>query len=538
MRTGSKLITAAAGILVAAAVAFPFFIGAFVQHSYAQVIAFYNSQDNLNIKITSYKRRWHGAHATLLVQTYHLQKPVSFTVEQTIKYGPIIPPHMRHAPWIFGWAAIHSEVSVLPETLKALVPDNLKVSMVQVDDVVTFSGRYQTHFHAGGFKLLMGGDDQIYFGELSGNLNLRPSAHVMKGDVGFASVDFGINTLNITMPKVSVMFKEHQADSGLWVGNSVASAAAITIQDAGGKTLYLTNVKTSGAADEQDKMLSGKKLLSIANLKMDEVEVGPLDLEMSAHDLNSAAVMTLINAYKASLLSADKQHFSQQFLAALPSIFGLTSTLRVDRLKLNTMDGNLAVNAQIAWPRTYVSPPQGLIEIFQNSNANVNMQIAVKLAQELLGLAADLNYIAHRIIYPQQSFFEMQKDRGTLEKQNSFLIAVLIQNNQIKKEVGLQLLDLAKAHASLDDYSTVLKQFQGTHVLSESVVKMLRAQYEKITIADLSPDERMQYLENKFAVEFEQWLKLGYVTQDKDNYNIAFDYQKGAVKVNGKALMP
>lgn len=534
-RSGRFLITSVVVFLLLAFF-MPFIMGMWAKHNYYKLIAFYNSQGDFHIQILEYQSNWYNARATLYVEALHTPLPVTFTTEQYIKYGPFIFTSEKNHPLRIELATIHSEIHFSPESLKNIQPSNPNEPVIRMDDDLSFSGEYHMHYKSAGFKMAVDDGKQLFLGEFSGDLSLWIYSHQMKGHISIASVSYNSPELLIAAPQVQLNFEEMQAKSGLWIGNSQATADSVTIQDSIGKTIILTDFLTVGDVNETDGKLNGTKRIAVNKLKLDEVEIGPVDLRLSIHDLNANAVAQLFSTYKKMFYSNERIQFAQQLFVLLPSLFADNASMKLDSLKVYTPDGDVLVNGEVEWPKSKPPAPQSIKEILYVAKAKGYMRISVVLAQELLGLAADLNYIGHRMANPEQAFLESQRNVTTLEKQNALLIAVLIQDNQLPKDLGMQLLSQIRGKVSYEDFLVGLNQLKAQNKITPSVMTMLDSQYQKIKIAGMSPDERIQYLEDQFADQFNGWVKNGYITQQDKDYVVNITYEGGAIKMNGKDI--
>jgi len=524
------------GVVIIAAVAgFPFLMGAWVQHDYQKLIAFYNSQGNVHIDIVKYERSWYSASAELYVQLLHFPQAVTFTVIQHIQYGPVLPVTVAKGIFPLKLAAIQSDFQPTDATAKILIAENKNAPVLSTRDYITFTGRYLLHFQSDGFKLLSQvNKSQLQVGAIEGDLSLRPGVARVKGKGKFSDLTFANDQITITIPFLELKFDEHQTKSKLWIGKSSAEAKSITLEDVNGKTILLSKVQTIGQADESNGKINAKKNIKIDRIQLATIGIGPVSLKVSIENVKASPIADLFAAYKDMFYSKEKMIFGKKFVGVLPMLLTPQTTIKLEDLKIDTMDGGLTMTGQVQWPVVDAGSMQSLIDIFHAADAKVSMRISMSLANELLGLAADLSFIGKRLFSPQQSYFDMIDDVDLLKQQNLLMIGMLAQTNQIQKNIGAKLIGLQNTNVSSTDYATSLEEMQNSHAISRIAGKVLKTQYLKIQMAQMPPEQRMIFVEDQFADQFNRWIKDGYVREDEADYIISVAYKNGLITMNGK----
>jgi uncharacterized protein YdgA (DUF945 family) len=533
-----KLFITIIASVVLLAVAFPVVMGVWVKHDYVKLITFYNSQGNVHIDIVKYRRFLYSARTQLYVQILHFPQAVTFTVDQRIHYGPFLPGAAIKKIFPLKLAAIHSEFSPAASTAKSFSPAASNAPILTTDDYLTFSGKYSLHFASSGFKWVNTTDEAMtnfQTGPLSGELTLRPGVARFKGKAEAADIIYSTDEITITVPTLAMQFDQHQSStSKLWIGKSELQARSVTLVDVNGKTILLSNIHTNGQDQENNGKLNAIKKLQIELIRVSDIGVGPLQLQISIQNLKAAPVADLFAAYRDMFYSKEKMIFTKRLLNVLPSLITPETTITIDNLKLQTMDGNVSVTGAAAWPPSTVGTMQNLGDIFHQADAKASMRIAIPLANELLGLAADISFITRRLFHPQQVYFDMLDDLDLLKSQNLLMIGVLTQTKQMEKTAAPKLIAMQNTNVSTDDYLNSLEEFVATHEISVFAQKILKTQYMKIQMAQMPPDRKMAFLESQFADQFDGWLKQGFVTTSDKDYEINWAYQNGVVKMNGK----
>jgi uncharacterized protein YdgA (DUF945 family) len=536
MRQATKLLAVIASAVIIIMVLLPGLMSMWVKHSYLRLVDFYNTQGNFKIQVKSYHKHWFCADAVLAVQKLDLPQVIDLTVLQHITNGPLI--FTRKGFPLFKLAAVKSKFQLSSATAKLVQPYSSAKPMLELDDTISFSGKYRTYFHSDGFKIIFATGEELQAGEITGNMTLTPYANHVKGKIKVEDVDFTNPQINITSPECKTAFDQHKTPSGLWIGKNDSEIKSVTFEDVDGKTILLSGIRTQGKTTEASGKLTGTRHLVIDNFQFNEITIGPLDLQVSVNDLNAQKVAELFSVYKKIYYSAEKMPIAKQLFTIFPTLVTTASRVKLDNLKLTTLDGEVTMNGDAQWPYAKLNPPVGqtTTEFLHEADAQGFMRISTSLAKQLLSLAADLKLVAHRMTNPHLAFIEAPKSVDTVLKQNSLMFALLVQNEQLSQATANHLEDLQLKNTLLEDYSAELDKLYADKQISQTAKKMLRSQYENIQIANLPPDEKLQYMETQFEDQFYDWIKEGYIKEEGSDYIVSVIYKQGKMVFNGKAL--
>ncbi len=536
-RAGSsaKKIAVSIALAIVVLAAIPGLMGIWVKHSYFQLIAFYNAQNNFKIAIQKYHQHWYCADAVIHVSKLDLPQVLNFNVKQHIQYGPIIFSSGERP--LFKVARVKSQFQLASETAK--IVKNATATdkpMFELDDNISYFGNYYSYFHSNGFKILFPTGEELQLGSADGKVIINPTFNHIKGSYAAKDITFTTPQISVTAPALTMKFDKHKTDNNLWIGASSGTLKSISFTDVNGKTIAFFGVSTDGSVVQTEGKLTGKRKLDVTSFMLNEISLGPLSIEISAKDLNAAKAADIDFVYQKLYFSAEKLLVAKELLVLFPNLITSASTVTLDSLKLVTIDGNVAINGTAQWPQAKPTTFQTPVEFLKDANAQGYMRISTSLAKQLLTLAADLRIVAHRMSNPHLAFIEAPKSLDTVLKQNSIMMAVLVQSNDISPAGATKLLQYQKDNVPMEDYDDELKDLAAAHHLSKTAQTMLRKQYENYQLANLSPEEKIEYMETRFSDEFYEWVKEGYVKEDGDDYVVSVTYQQGKMVFNGKPI--
>jgi uncharacterized protein YdgA (DUF945 family) len=474
------------------------------------------------------------ADALLTVSKVNLPQVFNFNVKQHIQYGPVIFSG-KESP-IFKIARIHSEFQLATTSTKIVKTAHIDKPMFELDDNISYTGKYHSYFHSNGFKVIFPTGEELQLGEAAGEALINPFSYHVKGTFKAEDVTFTNSQISITAPAMTMNFDKYLTTNNLWIGDSGGTLKSIVFEDMNGKTISFFGISTDGKTAETNGKLTGKRRLNVSSFRFNEISLGPFSLEISVNDLNAAKAAEIYSVYQKLYYSSEKMPIAKQLLVLIPNLITPNSTVTLDSLKLVTIDGNVNINAKAQWPQANPTAFQTPEEFLKDAHAQGYMRISTSLAKQLLTLAADLRMVAHRMVSPHLAFVESPKSLDTVLKQNSIMMALLQQSNDISKDGAAKLTEYQKDNASMEDYIDELNDLHAAHELSTTAQNMLRKQYESYQLANLTPEEKLEYMENRFSDEFYDWVKQGYVKEDGDDYVISVTYQQGKMVFNGKPI--
>lgn len=521
----------------------PCVMGLWVQHSYGNLIAFYNSQGNFHIEVKKYQRGWFSSDTTLVIEApesvlYSLPRIVQekntgtttgfhFSLNQHIQHGPFIYPK-------FEVAAIHSSVN-LPEGVAAIIkPLNNKEPILQWDNDFAFDGSYHITFWSNGFENANSTDEnKIKLNKFTGNLWIWLNPGRIQGDIKADAISMANQDLSLSVPGATLSFDRQRAANDLWTGSSKLSFPEVTVHDVNESNFSVTGFSMQSSTEDVSGVFGGMRNIDIDKIQINSENAGPLHFQISAKGLNTKAVEQLLAAYRQVSAENYQKQAVQQLVFLLPPIIASGSSIDVDHFQIKTAAGDLLLNAKIVWPEVNTTSPLTANDVIRAAYASGELRVTTTLADQLLHVVADMYNVEHVVPNTPHELVDEQKDIIRAKQQNELMLAMLTQENKLPKDAGKKLLILQNKDAAPADYFTELNLLLSENKISASVMHALHAQYDRVVLAGMPMDKRQEYKERQLETEFQRWIQQGYIAKDKNDYVISVTYQKGVVKANG-----
>jgi uncharacterized protein YdgA (DUF945 family) len=500
----------------------PFGLGIWIKHSYLQLIAFENGLNQLHIELLHYHRGWLSSDVDISVEPVfpglnRTAQQERVILHQHIQHGPILYQPNKSQLFTVNLAAIQNRLE-LANADKSM--NSSLASIVESDDSLNFLGEYKTKFRLTGFKSI---SSKLEVGEMKGNALFWPMQKRVEGDINIANFMLNNTGFLIAANKLYLLFNQYQSADGLWLGNHSLTCADVTFSGASNKSISLLGISMQGYAEEVANQLNGMRQITIDKIQADGLGVGPVILEVGVQGLNPAGFMLLLNKFH-DLLSQGfpLAELQQQFIIFLPKIIQPGSRLKVSRLQVTTPNGSLLLQGEIEWPQQAVLP-KNIKEIMQASSAQCSLRISMPLASMLLRIGANLFSPA---IIPST----MPKEATRVQKENALLVLLLVQQKQLSKTTATKLIALQKQGISEEKYVAAIKSMTAANEISAETEKLLSSHYVNFHNQDA--------IKTSTATQFSQWLKAGYLIQDKNDYILSLIYDHGVLKINGHSLSP
>jgi len=531
----------------------PLLVGVGIKRSYTNLLAFYNFQGNFHIQINSYTRGWFSSDVVLTIEAAQplvrdlseilgeqnslTTQPVRFIVNQHIQHGPIVfNAHVRRY-FSAELAELSSTIYATPDTAKFIQPINANDPLARTYDHVTFMGEYRTKFRSAGIQILSGDKNQVKMNKLEGRIWVRPKQRRVKGNMTTDDVLVTNPAFSLAFSNTIASFNRQQTESGIWIGSSSVILPEIDAQDTNGKKLTITDLNMQSSAEEMAGLVNGTRQIGMQKVQLDHQEIGPFSLKVSAHGLNAKALARLVAIYKQMLKSDNKVDFVDQFRSLFPALLSKVTTIKMDHLRVMTPKGGLLVAGKADWSAADAAAlPLTLDEAVRTTNAQALLRISIPLTNALLHVAVGLSEVRHAASNAQHTALDKQKDITVAKRQNALLIAMLVQENQLSKEVGTKLLALQAGKIAPDVYFAKLQKLSSDNQISADVMETLHDQYIQIQLAAMPVEQRREFLEKQYQEKIAYWLRSGYISQEKNDYLVTMTYQQGVVKVNGHEM--
>lgn len=532
----------------------PWFTGMWFQRTYQNVITFYNLQGGFNIDLMKYHRGWWASDATLQIEVIDpdvlryfselgINNPkLTVTFYQHIQHGPVILD--SSASSTFGLAFIRNAVN-LSKDLRLLVQsvNADQPLVVNVNDFVTFFGEYYKSFTVSPFKLMdINKKTMIQFNQGSqGSLWIFPNNRRMNGNIALQSVLIMNGKNVITIPTLSLQFKQYRTPSGLWLGQSGVMASDVTWLGENDLSVHLSDINFHGTLDEKAGEIYGRRYLDIKQIEVAGRSIGPVHLQMSASGLSVKGVLNLIAAYQKIMRRGElyESQLSQNMSSLVPTLFSTNTEVTIDGLNVDSPDGNLQLSAKMNWPFNE-SSADGVYGLYQDANAQAQLRVSKELLNKIINDISQLSYFRSITSERRDELIDLQNNLQSAGQRNFLFISQLVRDGVISEDQALELLAIQKNDASLEEYFSTLKKMYLDRQISRQLTYMLFWQYadvkQHVAMLDQAFDVDQKIVKQQMHDQITQWIKEGYITQDKNDYVISVHKDNVSVKVNGKEL--
>jgi uncharacterized protein YdgA (DUF945 family) len=547
-----KLLWNIAGALVASIIVMPVIIGFLIKHHYDELIAFYNSQGNLHVTLTSYERHWFSATAKLSVRVNHpllekilplinatdikLPETLDFTIYQHIQYGPILYRQMDKS-LALELAYMYSAINLTPELSKVIQQVNIFEPAILMIDNLSFSGKFERNIRSSGMRMVFpDAQRKLEFYGLNAYVTIWPQAKRIKADVVTNDILMANGNLAFTIPDAEFVCDQRLSANDLWVGNSSLSLPKFFLQKPDKSSIWFMGFTSIGSLSEADGLLSGSTQFDVDKIQADNQIIGPITLHASVHNLNAKAMGELAATYKESLATKQSLLTTTDLISILPSLLNDQSSFTVDNFQARTPQGDLLFKSEMKWPDLEESAAPTLVDTLHHTAVLGSLRVASPLMNNLMHVAAEFSSIQLPAASTPEPQADKQKRILEAQHQNELLIGMLIQNQQLPEVTGEKLLVLAKKNISLEEYANTLNAMAVGKEISAAVMQMLRLQYTSIQFINMPAEQRRIHTEKAMQTQLTEWIQNGYVLHEQNDYLVSVELQNGIIRINGKNL--
>lgn len=532
----------------------PWFTGIWFERTYRSLIAFYNAKTDVNIEILQYHRGWWKSKAVLYIHFLHpeirqyfkdlgVQNPgLDITLDQSIEHGPVII--QPESPSRFGLAYIHSLVFLSKDIQKIMqAADENQPIIITNNDLVTFAGNYYKHFAISPFQLMYVKNDLLlkFIQGIRGDLWISPRKNHFQGKVNLQSVIAMSGNNILTSPDFVIQFDQYQSKSGLWLGDSSVITSQINWDNNSQTLLQLFGMNFHGNIGESVGELYGLKVLELDQLNLAGRSLGPIHLKISASGLSVKGLLNVMDAYQKITNRGElyESQLKQKILSLLPAIFSKKSELKIDELEVISPEGNLQLTGKMNWPFNGASS-DGFIGIYQDSKAEAKLRVSKKFLNKFLDDISQLPYFRSITQERRNQLLDLQQNMQSANQRNFLFISWLALNGFLTENDAIQLLTLQRNDEPLIKYSELLKKLFLDRVISRELSYKLFWQYvdvkHQVNLFDQALDVDQKIVKQQMEAQVNEWVKDGYITQEKNDYVISVQKDNGLIKLNGKGI--
>ncbi len=531
------------------------------QASYRNLLAFYNSQKNIQVTIVNYQRGWMSSDITLSVEVDNNQlqnllemfnitlnnpnKHYQFLVHQHVQHGPIIYFPLENASGIFGLAAIQSKLIMQPDTTSIFLLLGMSHATVKsAEDFVTFAGSFFNHLEISGLKLVDPVSHiQFQLNNVVSNVWIHPKQKSVNGDVKFSQFSIHDSDDVLEIDKINVQFNQYLNQYGLWLGTHTILMPEILFQEMSSESLLIKNFNLSGQSAEKTGNVSGDRQLDIAEISYDNQTIGPIHLILSAYKLNAKAIQNLLNAYQEVMQNGEEYQgqLRKKITMFLPDIIIPGTGFKLDQFNLTAPKGQLKINADVTWPEKNFSAPDNLREIVMTADAKARLHISKELMNQVIEILSGMPTSLRQASEPDRAMLLAVRDQMMVAaKQNKQLIKMLVKNNAMTEKLGDAFLAMQKDLVSVDEYEQTIKELFLTRKISLQVSYLLNWQYSQMRnpyqFLLRKADEYQKSANEQLQNQFKELLNQGYITEEKSGYVVLIKWSDGKLTVNGQSV--
>lgn len=544
--------------IVAILIISPLITGIYFERNYNKMLTFYNSSQQVHLEMNNYKRGWLSSDATISIEvinpqlTETLEKmgvsakdiPKKYILDQHIQHGPIIYRHLEGLPSIFGFAAVHNTLRLSQEVNNFFGMLGVNANLLQLgNDLITFNGNYFKHFKITSLNTLYPKSDiRIKLNELEGNIWIRPFPQRFFGHINFYGVRVEEQQDSISIPSVKLQFDQKDGLQHFWVGNQSLQIPEITWRESGKETLSILGIHFNGFAEETTGMLKSNRRIDINTMRMDNNLLGPLHVQLSVNKLNVKAISDLINAYQQILQRGElyQSQLQRKMYAMLPAIIIPGSTIKLDLLDINMPEGRFKMDGELIWELNNTSLPDDLSELVQAADARINLRISKDLMGKWIDFASNFSLFNQAGPEMRNAYREARIEMYYIMQQNNLMVIQLVQDQLLSEKAALHLMTLQKKMVSVEEYN---KEIQ--ILLLGKSIKLWTSYYLSYLYAEMQGPlmtftalmkQNQKATQQGMRGQLAEWLKAGYIKQEKNDYVVSILQGKSGVKINEKML--
>jgi uncharacterized protein YdgA (DUF945 family) len=409
--------------------------------------------------------------------------------------------------------------------------------------MVTFSGKYYKHIKFPGFQFI-NSENNLHFNSnhgIQGYVWIYQKNPRVSGEIKLSefTVTDGKNVLSI--PSLIFKFDQYRAESGLWLGKAALAISEIVLSDPNGNHWNLSHIDFNGAINEASGKVSGYRTFDISRISFGDEAIGPLHLQLRITALNSQAIVNIIDAYQKIMREGElyQSQLQSKISSLLPRIFSRKSNIKLEAFDITAPQGNFQMNGQMYWPLSG-SPAQDISELFQDASAQANIRVAIPLLDKLVAYASQLPYFRSVSPARHDELVNLQLNLQFANQRNYLFIIMLTNKNILSEQIAVNLLEMQKNDASLDEYYVMLQEIflrkQISRVLSYALFWQYLDVKNHVNALEQALDSDEKTINQQLQAQFDDWVKQGYITRDKNDYVVTIQKDSSVTRVNGKDI--
>lgn len=512
----------------------PWAIGLHLAKLYPSVFNVYRVS-GFDVQVLEYQRGWFCSHAKIILTIRKPEVvdflnefglPTRYEFRENIQHGPIIYHPLHGMSTMFGLASIEHQ---LPNP------------SIKLGDFIGFANK---HFN----QIILNSIDlpipntyvQMKLGYASTHLWITGDLQKIEGELRFKNFELMDDISSISIPFLKFELDQHGPEYHYLLGKNELSIPQISWTEVGGRTLLLSDFSTEGWVEENKGTLRFKRKVDFEKVQMQEYTFGPVQLELSASQLNLDSIKNMFESY-INIQKRGELYQSQlqsKMWMLLPTIVMKDTTLKIEHLNIATPKGKFSFEGKLIWGADYL--PENIMDLLQSSDANMNLKISKPLLESWLHSAARMPYFNQASDELDNAYFEARQEMKQNIRLNAFMIAGMTNDGLLIDDDAMELLKLQKENATLDTYQKQLQMlYLNRNILRETnyqlflgYLEVVRPMRELANLVETQKEDTLQGMH----LQWQDWIKAGYIKENGDAYQISLQQKDGRMVISGKGL--
>jgi uncharacterized protein YdgA (DUF945 family) len=561
MRT--KIYMVVAILLLIGVGMIPWIDGYLFKQHYINFLNSLATEKQSKIKVLEYHLGWLSSTARISMEPIDLnvelggstpamqsQMNVTF-LNQTIKHGPYVFDDAQ-GMWTFARAIIQSHIT-LPAIVKSIMTSQDSQADVRMNTVVTLSGNYLSQFSSAPFTVMPILPGKMIWQGMKGNINLFVSNNQVTqaaGHIDLGAVNAQFDTNAIVWSGMTYQYDMSAQNNGLWVGKQSIALPEFSMSKSGMVIIGVRGINLDFSSDiGTNKYYNVVMQASLNSLVTADISIGPSTLKLSLEHFNLKGMADFIRVSRGVSKTMLATHGQQrpEMAGFLPKAITPITVIN-ESATIVTSSGKLGSTGQIFWPKN-MALPTTLEDVIANAGMKMNLRISTTLVNRLIdtyyhhqqGDAASASEKTAQLSEPTEAGLLAQVDVWTSQ-------------NQIPLDVSFQIKDFIKRHLSQEVFAANVDPFVTRKEISAEIVDQLKQKYAVLhpeptppvpgaaataaitptpppppvvtQVKQVSPADGMRNI-------VAEWVKMGCLIQDEEDYVTTITYEQGVLKCNG-----
>ncbi len=545
MRIKNIIVTVFVLLIFLAIAMVPLADGMLFKRQYFTLVKALEADQRIKINVMEYHEGWFSSEAKVAISP----KVDSMTgLPSSSGYTTptiILSQHISHGPFVYdaandkrvlGLASIQSNVH-LPAAAEAILLGGQASSngVVTIDGLATLSGEdFINQIKTPVFNINLPNVGTVVWQGLNGTIDF----HLEGNHLQKVTTDLTIGAVNARSPFGSVISKDANIkydmaanEVSLWDGSYSIAIPAISVNDANGVVVSINNLNFGNTFGMAGKNLYTSKIqLSVGQLVTPEwlgFSVNQSNANLSFENMSASALVDLlkeVSKNRNNRITSPAE--DQKYIEILTAIITPTTSLKQNAV-INTSFGKLITNSATVWSGDLKT----MHDLVQNMKSTTDIRISVTLVNQLIELFAQQNTPP---VAPTP--IDTNTEAGLLKQ-----LDTLGTQNKIDLSVAIQIKDMVQTHLAPADFSKYIDQLEKLKQIPPDIAAQLKMQYSVILDASKNPPTPVPAPVSPaegIKAQLANFVQLGYIKLDKDDYVTVITFEKGVLKANGVEVTP